>query len=87
MLCSIRGKDLLDRFYNTTNNRYFISYGEYGQYLEQNIDPYETYYVVVDSYSSLYGPNKLTEIERYDAEVYARDLLAQYARNGGFENY
>ena len=87
VLCSIRGKDLLDRFYNTTNNRYFISYGEYGQYLEQNIDPYETYYVVVDSYSSLYGPNKLTEIERYDAEVYARDLLAQYARNGGFENY
>lgn len=87
VLCSIKGKDLLDRFYNTTNNRYFISYGEYGRYLEQNIDYDGTYYVVVDTYSSLYGPNKLTEIERYDAEVYARDLLAQYAKDGGFENY
>ncbi|MBQ9929484.1 MAG: bifunctional metallophosphatase/5'-nucleotidase [Oscillospiraceae bacterium] len=87
VLCSIKGKDLLDRFYNTTNNRYFISYGEYGRYLEQNIEYDETYYVVVDSYSSLYGPNKLTEIERYDAEVYARDLLAQYAKEGGFQNY
>ena len=86
VLCSIKGGDLLDRFYNTTNNRYFISYGDYGQYLEQNIDYNETYYVVVDSYSSLYGPNKLTEIARYDAEVYARDLLAQFAKNGGFEN-
>lgn len=87
VLCSIKGKDLLDRFYNTTNNRYFIGYGEYGRYLEQNIEYDETYYIVVDSYSSLYGPNKLTEIERYDAEVYARDLLAQYAKDGGFENY
>lgn len=87
VLCSIKGKDLLDRFYNTTNNRYYIAYGEYGRYLEQNIEYDETYYVVVDSYSSLYGPNKLTEIERYDAEVYARDLLAQYAKDGGFENY
>ena len=87
VLCSIKGKDLLDRFYNTTNNRYFISYGEYGRYLEQNIDYDGTYYVVVDTYTSLYGPNNLTEIERYDAEVYARDLLAQYAKDGGFENY
>ena len=87
VLCSIKGKDLLDRFYNTTNDRYYISYGEYGRYLEQNIDPYETYYVVVDSYSSLYAPNKLTEVARYDAEVYARDLMAEYARDGGFERY
>ena len=78
---------MLDRFYNTTNNRYFISYGEYGQYLEQNIDYNAIYYVVVDSYTSLYAPNKLTEIERYDAQIFARDLLAQFARAGGFENY
>jgi len=86
VLCSIKGDDLLSRFYNTTNSRYFISYGDYGEAIQQDIDPDGTYYVVVDSYSSLYGPNRLTEIDRYDAEIYARDLLAQFARDGGFEN-
>lgn len=85
VLCSIKGEDLLERFYLNDDSRYFISYGDYGRALKDNIDPDETYYIVVDTYSSLYGPNKLTEIQRYDAEVYARDLLAQYAKDGGFQ--
>ena len=84
VLCSIKGRDLLSRFYQNTDSRYFISYGDYGRQLKDNIDPDETYYVVVDTYSLLYGPNKLTEVERYDEHIYARDLLAQYAKNGGF---
>lgn len=86
VLCSIKGRDLQSRFFETSNDRYFISYGAYGEQLRDNIDPDETYYVVVDSYTSIYAPNKLTEIDRYDADIFARDLLAQYAKDGGFEN-
>lgn len=85
VLCSVKGRDLQSRFFETSNDRYYISYGDYGANLRYNIDPNETYYVVVDSYTSLYAPNNLTEIERYDAKIYARDLLAQYARDGGFD--
>lgn len=83
VLCSIKGRDLEKRFYNS--DQYFISYGDYGKQLEHNIDPDGTYYVVVDTYSSLYAPNKLTEIARYNENVYARDLLAEYTAAGGFQ--
>lgn len=85
VLCSIKGRDLQSRFFYTSNDRYYISYGAYGELLQNHIDPDETYYVVVDTYTMLYGPNKLTEIDRIDAEIYARDLLARYAQAGGFE--
>ncbi len=83
VLCSIQGEDLASRFFGG-NDRYYISYGDYGRQLKDNIDPNQTYYVVVDTYSLLYGPNKLTEVERYDENVYARDLLTNYAKAGGF---
>ena len=82
VLCSIQGKDLKSRFFETDNSSYFISYGQYGEQVRQNIDPNATYYVVVDSYSSVYGPNKLTEIARYEDKIYARDLLADYIGTG-----
>lgn len=82
VLCSIQGKDLRDKFFYSDNTNYFISYGEYGAQVKENIDPDATYYVVVDSYSSTYGPNKLTEIERDSENIFARDLLAQYIQNG-----
>lgn len=85
VLCSIRGKDLRDKFFETDNSNYFIGYGRYGEQVRQNIDPNATYYVVVDTYSSLYGPNNLTEIARYTEDVYTRDLLADYIQNGGLE--
>lgn len=85
VLCSIKGRDLQKRFFETDNSNYFISYGKYGEEVRKNIDPDATYYVVVDTYSSLYAPNNLTEVARYDKGVYARDLLAEYVRTGALE--
>lgn len=85
VLCSIKGKDLKDKFFETDNTNYFISYGEYGSEVKDSIDPEGTYYIVVDTYTSTYGPNKLTEIQRYEQNVFARDLLAEYIQNGLLE--
>lgn len=85
VLCSIQGKYLQYRFFETDNDRYYLSYGDYGKHVKNNIDPDATYYVVVDSYSSVYAPNKLTEIARYEEKYYARDMLADYAKAGGFK--
>lgn len=86
VLCSVKGSDLRDKFFETDNDRYYISYGDYGKKVKANLDPDATYYIVVDSYTSPYAPNRLTEITRYDAKpYYARDMLADYARSGGFK--
>lgn len=86
VLCSIKGSDLRNRFFETDDNRYYISYGAYGKQVKNNIDPNATYYIVVDSYTSPYARNKLTEIVRFDeTPYYARDMLAEYAKAGGFK--
>lgn len=85
VLCSIKGKELRDKFFETKNDNYFICYGSYGASVRTSIDPNATYYLVTDSYSSLYAPNKLTEIERYEPDVFARDLVADYIREGRME--
>ncbi len=78
VLCSISGEDLLNRFINNSSSDYYIAYSEYGSSISGNISPTETYYVIVDSYSAYYAPNKLTVVDFYDEDVYARDLLAAY---------
>ena len=78
VLCSIQGRDLLNRFIHTDNDNYFISRRN-----NITIDPNGTYYIVVDTYTSSYAPNKLTEIARYGADVFARDLLADWIAQGG----
>ncbi len=80
VLCSISGRDLRKRFLETDNNNYFICCDET---ITDHIDDNGTYYVIVDSYTSTYAPNRLTEVERYGAPYYARDILANYIRNGG----
>ena len=80
VLCSIKGRDLIDRFINSNNNRYYIYKNTA---ITDSIDPNGTYYVIVDSYSSTYAPNKLTEIARYGKAYYGRDMLADYFKNGG----
>ncbi len=85
VLCSIQGKDLSAKFIHTTNQNYRNHYGAYGESVKGDIDPDATYYVIVDSYTSTYAPNRLTELERYDAETFARDLLADLIREGGLE--
>ena len=84
-LCSVKGRDLLSKFINTSNEDYFIKYGEYGAQIRDSIDPNATYYIVVDTYSAYYGPNKLTVVESYGSDVFARDLLADFIGQGGLE--
>lgn len=78
VLCSVKGDTLLKNFINSTNSNYFV----FGDYADKTIDPNGTYYIVVDSYTSQYAPNRLTVVEEYDPQVYARDLLADYIREG-----
>ena len=79
-LCSISGRDLLSRFINTSNSDYFVFPTSVS-----DIDPNGTYYIVTDSYCSQYAANRLTVIESYGADIFARDLVAEYIKNGGLE--
>lgn len=85
VLCSIRGRDLKNKFFFTSNDRYYISYGSYGNSLKNSINDNATYYIVTDTYTSQYKYNNLTEIARYDENTFARDLLAEYVKDGGLE--
>ena len=85
VLCSVKGRDLISKFLQTTNTSYFIYCGEYGNSIKDSIDSNATYYLITDTYSSGYAPNRLTEIARYDANVFARDLLAEYIKAGGYD--
>ena len=78
VLCSVSGRKLLSNFINTDNSNYFISLSDYGKSI--TVDPNKTYYIVVDTYTSTYSYNGLTEVARYDSGVYARDLLADYIK-------
>lgn len=82
-LCSIKGRYLKQKFFETRNDDYYISYGDYGQTVRQNINLNATYYVVVDTYTANYKPNNLTIVERYDESTFPRDLFADFVENGG----
>ncbi len=84
MLCSISGSKLKSVFIQTTNSDYYVSYSTYGNSIKNSINTSATYYVVVDSYTWQYKWNGLTEVATYDETTFARDLLADYIRNGGF---
>ncbi|MBQ3068556.1 MAG: 5'-nucleotidase C-terminal domain-containing protein [Clostridia bacterium] len=83
-LCSVKGYDLRKKFFETNNSDYFISYGDYGNSVRQNINNNKTYYIVVDTYTANYAPNRLTIVKQYDTSVFPRDLMAEYVKNGGF---
>jgi len=82
VLCSIKGSDLKRRFINASNSNYFCAY-DAG--FASTIEDGKTYHIIVDSYSSGYAPNRLTEVARYEESVFARDLLAEYIKGGGLE--
>lgn len=84
LLCAISGSYLRSKFLETSNDRYYIYCGDYGNSIRNDIDPSATYYLITDSYSAYYGPNHLTVVEEYDPTVFARDLLADYIEDGGF---
>lgn len=82
-LCSVKGRDLTSKFLSN-RDRYYVHCGDYGQSIKDSIDPTATYYIVVDTYTADYRYNNLTIVERYDPDIFARDLLADYIKNGGF---
>ena len=82
VLCSVSGYKLKKQFVYTENSDYHNVYSEYGEDVKENISDYETYYIVVDTYTALYAPNGLTIIDYLDGGTYARDLLAEAIRNG-----
>ena len=81
-LCSIKGSDLKSRFINNTNPNYFVGYSEYGVSILDQIDDEATYYIISDQYSVDYADNHLTPIESYGQGIYARDLVADYIKQG-----
>lgn len=81
-LCSISGRDLIDKFLETDHYAYYIKTTPYGERIRGSIEPDCTYYVVTDSYTSDYAPNNLTVIDTYSADIFARDLLAEYIAAG-----
>ncbi|MBR2861797.1 MAG: bifunctional metallophosphatase/5'-nucleotidase [Clostridia bacterium] len=82
-LCSVKGRELNSKFFKTKNDDYFICYGDYGREVKENVINNETYYVVVDTYTAYYAPNRLTVVETFEQKLFARDLLARYVQNGG----
>lgn len=80
VLCSIQGRYLRSRFYNNLPSNYYVAYSED---FTGNIDQGATYYIVTDTWNSPYDANHLTEMARYDETTFARDLLANYVKEGG----
>ena len=79
VLGKIKGSVLRERFISKTDNYY--SYPYLGWYdVEENRD----YYIVVDSYTSTYKPNRITEVARLGSGTYARDLLAAFVSTGAW---
>ena len=85
VLCSIKGTYLKSKFINTTNSDYHNAYSTYGNGIKNSISDNATYYVIVDTYTATYAPNKLTIVDYYDENVFARDLLANEIKNGRFD--
>lgn len=86
VLCSVKGRDLSSKFFYTSNSNYFIYYDDYGASVKKNLDPNATYYIIVDSYTSSYAPNRLTVVKEFEADYFARDLLAEYIKAGGLQS-
>ena len=82
VLCKVNGSTLFDIFMSGQNN-YHVDYTQYGQEVQSNFSRSATYYVVTDSYTSSYYPDRITVVERYDNTVFARDLIADFIEAGG----
>ena len=81
VLGKIKGSDLKSRFLNSTNSDYHI----YATVSAAEVSDYTYYYIIVDSYSSTYRYNRITEVKRLTSRTYARDLLAEFVSSGGWK--
>ncbi len=84
VLCSISGSMLKSKFFETSNKDYSIAYGTYGTQVKNNVSLSKTYYIVTDTYTSDYL--KLTVLASMGDNTFARDLLCDYIRSGGYNS-
>ena len=92
VLIQITGSSLKTVYFDTTNSNYFMSYTSYGNSLKDNpssLVANDLYYVICDTYSSDWmlkvGHNPII-VDRYEEDgCFARDLFADYAKKGGFD--
>ena len=94
LLMKVNGTILKNNFINTANTNYFLSYTEYGLDLK-NAQGYisysDFYYIVTDTYTYDYlykgTPSSIEFVENLvETGYYARDILADYARDGRFND-
>lgn len=85
VLCSVSGYNLKSKFINSSSSDYHTALSEYGSSILDNINNNDTYYIIVDTYTSLYKPNGLTTIAYFDDTTFARDLLAKEIAEGKLE--
>ncbi len=76
VLGKIKGRDLKARFLVPKDN-YHVYYPSYF-----DVSDSADYYIIIDSYTSTYRDNNITEVARLEEAIYARDLLAQYVSDG-----
>ena len=81
VLGSIKGSDLKSNFLGTKRNYYSYLGGNFDA---GNVEANKTYYIIIDSYTSTYRWNNITEVARLEGNIYARDLLAEYIRSGAW---
>ena len=79
VLGKISGRYLKSQFLNGRDN-----YHVYTDLTAQDVSDNEQYYIIVDSYSSTYYYNHITEVARLGSGLYARDLLAEYVKAGNW---
>lgn len=80
VLGSIKGSDLKSKFLQTSNTNYHV----YSAVSASEVLNSKNYYIIVDSYTSTYKSNNITEVARADNGKYARDLLADFVSAGGW---
>lgn len=81
VLGKISGYYLKSKFLETTNTNYHV----YAPTItSSSVNNNTDYYIIVDSYTSTYASNRITEVKRWESGKYARDLLADYVTAGGW---
>ncbi|MDE6677165.1 MAG: 5'-nucleotidase C-terminal domain-containing protein, partial [Clostridia bacterium] len=81
VLGKIKGTYLKSRFLETDNS----DYHNYTTITSSAISNNTDYYIIVDSYTSTYRYNNITEVARLNNGKYARDLLADFVSACGWE--
>ena len=77
VLGKISGSKLKQKF---INGSYTTATGDG---MPATIQDSKTYYIIVDTYTAYYASNGITIVDRYD-NYYARDLLADFIKAGGW---